>query len=151
MDGMSGDAREDVGQPGLRVYSIHLGRYDQAIHGRGALSAAVRSAEQPCFSPKGYTSQSSFGGVVREAHAPILKEQGEARPSLQNVVERFGQVMPTREVDDLLPHVGMKILDQRPAQLLPNGQTILGALAIDRSLDLKQRVDPMDDLDGDRR
>jgi len=37
--------------------------------------------------------------------------------------------MPTREFDDLLAHVGMKILDQRPAQLLPNGQTILGVLA----------------------
>jgi hypothetical protein len=46
------------------------------------------------------TSQPSFGGVVREAHAPILKEQGEARPSLQNVVERFGQVMPAREFDE---------------------------------------------------
>jgi hypothetical protein len=51
--------------------------------------------------------------------------------------------MPSREFDDLLAHVGMKILDQRPAQRLPNGQTILGALAIDRSLDLKQCVGPM--------
>jgi hypothetical protein len=30
----------------LGVYSIHLGRDDEAMHGRGALSAAVRSAEQ---------------------------------------------------------------------------------------------------------
>ena len=59
--------------------------------------------------------------------------------------------MPTRELDDLLAHVGVKILSQRPAQRLPNGQTILGALAIDRSLDLKQHVDPTYDLDGDRR
>jgi hypothetical protein len=57
---------------------------------------------------QGLTSQSSFGGVVGEAHAPILKEQGEARPSFQNVVECFGQIMPTREFDDLLAHVDMK-------------------------------------------
>src|ERR1700681_2288834 len=57
----------------------------------------------------------------------------------------------TREFDDLLAHVGVKILDQRPAQRLPDDQTLFGALARDRSLDLKQRVDPTYDLDGDRR
>src|SRR5665647_3266745 len=136
MDGMSCDAREDVGQPGLWIDAIHLGRDDETIHGRGALSAAVRPAEQPRLSPEGYASQSSFGGVVGEAHATVFKEQSKARPALQDVIERFGQVMPTRELDDLLAHIGVKILGQRPAQRLPNGQTLLGALAIDRSLDL---------------
>jgi hypothetical protein len=56
--------------------------------------------ERIAFGARARTSQPSFGGVVREAHAPILKEQGEARPSLQNVVERFGQVMPAREFDE---------------------------------------------------
>jgi hypothetical protein len=47
LGGMSGDAREDVGQPGLWIDAIHLGRVDETIHGGGALSAAVRPAEQP--------------------------------------------------------------------------------------------------------
>jgi hypothetical protein len=45
-------------------------------------------------------------------------------------------------------HIGVKILAQWPAQRLSSGQTILGVLAIDRSLYLKQRVDPTYDLDG---
>ena len=68
------------------------------------------------------------GGLRREGYGTRAHPLG-TRPSLQNVVERFGQVMPTREFDDLLAHAGMKILDQRPAQLLPNGQTILGVLS----------------------
>ena len=92
----------------------------------------------------------SFGGIVGETHAPILKEQGEARPSLQDVVERLGQVVPARELGKLLAHIDLKLLDQRPAQRLPNVQTLLGTLAIDRSLDLEQRIDPAHDLDRDR-
>src|SRR5205085_10667316 len=109
------DAGEDVGQPGLRVDAIHLGRDDQTIHGRRALSAAVRPTEQPGLSPEGYASQPSFGGVVGEAYAPIFEEEGEACPPFENVIERFGQVMPTREFGKLFPHVGVKILDQWPA------------------------------------
>src|SRR5258705_131032 len=96
-------------------------------------------------------SQSSswpqFGGVVGDTHASILKEQGEARPSLQDVVGRLGQVVPTRELGDLLPHIDLKILDQGPAQRPPNIQALLRTLAIDRPLDLEQRIDPTHDLD----
>ena len=52
------------------------------------------------------------GGLRREGYGTRAHPQG-TRPSLQNVVERFGQVMPTREFDGLLAHVGMKIHDQR--------------------------------------
>jgi hypothetical protein len=86
---MGGDACKDVGEPSLRIDTIHLGGDDQAIHGRGALSATIRSAEQPRLSPEGDASQSSFGGVVGETHATVFKEQSKARPSLQDVIERF--------------------------------------------------------------
>src|SRR5207237_8939147 len=39
---MLGDPGQDVGQPGLRVDVVHFGGDDQAVHRRGALSAAVR-------------------------------------------------------------------------------------------------------------
>jgi hypothetical protein len=54
---MGGDACEDIGQPSLRIDTIHLGRDDQAIHGRGALSATIRPAEEPGLSPKRRVSQ----------------------------------------------------------------------------------------------
>jgi hypothetical protein len=45
MSRMGGDAGEDVGQPGLRIDAVHLGRDDQAIHGRGASSASIGAGE----------------------------------------------------------------------------------------------------------
>jgi hypothetical protein len=45
---MTGNAVKHVGEPGLRIDVIHLGRDNQTVHGGGALAAAVRSGEQPC-------------------------------------------------------------------------------------------------------
>ena len=38
---MSGDARQDVGQPSLRINAIHLGADDQAVHGVGLQDAGI--------------------------------------------------------------------------------------------------------------
>lgn len=115
---MSGDASKNIGQPGLRIDAIHFGCDDQAVHGRGAPSSTVGATEQPGLSTEGNTSQISFGSIVGEAHASVLEEQDEARPSFEDVIERLGQVMPTGEPGELLPHVDLKFLNQRPAQRL---------------------------------
>ena len=115
MGGMGGDAGEDIGQPGLRVDAIHFAGDDNTVHSCGALSAAIRSAKQPRLSAESNPSQPSLGGIVGQAYAPVLKEQGEARPPLENVIERFEQVVPTGEPGGLLPHIDMKIVDQWPA------------------------------------
>ena len=47
MRGMAGDAREDVGEPRLRIDAVHLCRDDEAVHGCGAPASAVGPAEQP--------------------------------------------------------------------------------------------------------
>ena len=52
MSRMGGDAGKDIREPGLRIDTVHFGRDDQAVHGRGASSAAIGSAEQPRLSPK---------------------------------------------------------------------------------------------------
>ena len=44
---MTWQTRQDVGQPGLRIDAVHLGRDDQAVHGGGALPAPIGPAEQP--------------------------------------------------------------------------------------------------------
>jgi hypothetical protein len=55
----------------------------------------------------------SFGGVVREAYAPVLEEEGEACPALENVIDRFGQVVPASEPGHhLRTHIDMKVLDR---------------------------------------
>jgi len=45
MRGMGGDAREDVGEPGLRIDAIHFCRDNETVRGRSALSAAVGASE----------------------------------------------------------------------------------------------------------
>ena len=50
---MLGDASQDIGEPGLRINIVHFGGNDEAVHHRGALAAAIRTAEQPGFSPQG--------------------------------------------------------------------------------------------------
>jgi hypothetical protein len=58
--------------------------------------------------------------------------------------------MSARQPGHLLAHIGFESIDQRPARGSKNGQALLGALAVDRALDLEQRVDAAHDLDGDR-
>ena len=82
MSRMSRNAGEDVGEPGLGIDPIHFGRDDETVHRRGAMAAAIGPTEQPGLSTQGHAPQASFGGVVREANAPVLEEQGERRPTL---------------------------------------------------------------------
>ena len=42
---MGGDASEYIGEPGLRVDVVHLGRDDEAIHGGGSAPSAVEPTE----------------------------------------------------------------------------------------------------------
>lgn len=151
MSVMGGNAGEDIGEPGLRVDAVHFRRDDEAVHGCGAPSSAIRSAEQPGLPFKSDASQAPFSGIVGETHASIFQEQREARPSLQDIVERLGQVVPTGELGELFPHVDLKIIDQGTAQRLPHLNTLLRTPAIDGAFDLVQRIDPAHDLDRDGR
>ena len=47
LGGMSGDTGQHIGEPGLRIDVVHLGRDDQAVHHRGTRPAAIRATEQP--------------------------------------------------------------------------------------------------------
>jgi len=58
---------------------------------------------------------------------------------------------PRDQLGELLPHIDLKVLDQRPGQRLPNLNAFLGTPAIDGALDLEQRIDPPHDLDRNGR
>src|SRR5208282_156424 len=45
MRGMGGDAREDIGEPGLGIDAVHLCRDDEAVHVCGTPTSAIGSAE----------------------------------------------------------------------------------------------------------
>ena len=44
---MLGDARENIGEPGLRIDVVHLGGDDEAVQDGGALAAAIGTGEEP--------------------------------------------------------------------------------------------------------
>ena len=47
LDGMAGNAHEDVGEPCLRVDVVELCGADQGVHDRRAATAAIRADEEP--------------------------------------------------------------------------------------------------------
>jgi hypothetical protein len=59
--------------------------------------------------------------------------------------------VPAGQFGELLTHVELKVLDEGPAQRLPNLKAFLGTPAIDAALDLEQHIDPTYHLDRDRR
>ena len=44
---MLGDARQNVGEPSLRIDVVHFGGDDQAVHDGGTIAATIGAAEQP--------------------------------------------------------------------------------------------------------
>ena len=96
-------------------------------------------------------AQRSFGGIVRQADAAVVEEAGEGRPALEHVIHGLGDVVVARELGALLAHPALQVGDQRCAELLADSPALLGALAIDRALDLEQGVDAPDRLQRQRR
>ena len=111
MGRMSCDTGEDVGEPCLRIDAIHFGRDDEAVHDGRTLSATIGSAKQPGFPAKSDPSQSSFGSIVRQADASVFEEEREARPALEHVLDRFGEVMPACQPLKLRAHVETEIVN----------------------------------------
>ena len=59
--------------------------------------------------------------------------------------------MAAGELGALFDHVSFQVRDQRRAERLASGFTLIGDLATQGPLDLEQGVDPADDLHGHRR
>ena len=55
----AGDAGEDVGEPGLRIDSVHLRGDDQRVDDGGSTTAAIGAGEQPRF-----PSQRNLGVIL---------------------------------------------------------------------------------------
>jgi hypothetical protein len=96
-------------------------------------------------------SQVSFDSMSRRPRSaalferqtrPCSRNRVKLGPTLQDVVERLGQVVPAGQSSKLLTPIDLKVLDQGPAQRLPNLEAFLGIPAIDGALDLEQHIDP---------
>src|SRR3954451_4406620 len=88
------------------IFAVTRGLYIAAAH-----RPPIRSAEQPGLPSKSDASQAPFGDIVGEAPASIFQDQREARPSLQDVVERLGQVMTAGQLGELFAHIDLQFFD----------------------------------------
>jgi hypothetical protein len=143
---MAGDAAKDIGEPSLRIDVIHLGGDDKAVHGGGALTAAIGAGKEPRLPAEGNAAKAAFGSVVREAHASVVKEAREGRPALEHIVHGLGDIASTRELGSRLPHPGFEIRDQWCAQFLADSLALFRGVPIDSALDLEQGIDAPDGL-----
>jgi hypothetical protein len=80
-------ASQHGSEPGLRIDIVHLAGFDQGIDGGGTMAASFRTGEGPIPSSDRYTSQRSFGRVVRKTDAAIVEEAGERCPAVEEVVD----------------------------------------------------------------
>ena len=82
---------DHLGQVGLRVYPVELGRLDQAVNGGGALAASIGASEQPVLAAQSDTAYRSLSSIVVYLDAPIVQVAGQGRPACNRVANRFGQ------------------------------------------------------------
>lgn len=144
------DAREDVGEPDLRIDVVESGGLDERVEGRGALAAAIGAAEQPRLPAQGYAPQGALGGIVGEADPAIIKEPRERFPATKQIVDRLGEIMVSREYGTLGGEPGVELVHQGCAETPAYRETIGGGLAGDGAFDVEQGIEPSHCLERDR-
>src|SRR5882757_4872668 len=95
-------ARQQVGEPGLRIDVVELGGLDQRVDGRGATAAGVRAGEGPVVAADSDAAQRALGGVVGQAQAAVVEEADETVPAVEAVGDRLGELTVARELGVLL-------------------------------------------------
>src|SRR3546814_1400621 len=82
--------------------------------------------------------------------AAIIEEVSERAPASQHVVYRLGQIVVARELGQLRGEPGVKLGNERRAELLPHGEEFGGAAAVHGALDIEQGIDPLHGFERDR-
>ena len=103
------------------------------------------------FRPSATPRSPRSAALYRHANASVVEEQGEGRPAVEHVLDRLHEVGVPRDSFAACSHACLENLDdRRPEAGFPYGgaamRGLLGALAVDRALDHKQRVDAAHDL-----
>ena len=145
-----GDPGQHVGEPGFWIDVVETTGRDQGEHDGGTIRPALGTGEGPVAAPQGDPSQGPFGGIVRQTNPAILQEAGKAIPALQHVVHGADHLGRSAERGTLPFQPLVHVIEQRLAFLPPHSQSFRGAQSIDLTLDVKQRVEPLDRFQRDR-
>jgi hypothetical protein len=144
-------ARQDIGEPRLRVDIVELAGLNERKDGGGPASSGVRTCEGPIPTPDGYAPQGAFGGVIGEADAAVVKETDELDPSRQAVIDVLGEIGLGRQLRTLFGQPHAQVLDERRNGFLAHGDALIGGLAGDRALAGEDLVHAAHGLGRDRR
>ena len=103
------------------------------------------------FLPRAMPRRPRSAALFERQTRPSSRNSVKADQRLSMYLIALARSCPRASLASLLAQIGMEIVDQGPAQRLPHRQALFGALAVDRALNLEQRVDAAHDLDRDRR
>ncbi len=148
---MIGQTREHVGEPSPWIDVVKLRGFDEGVDRSRAFATGVGTGEGPFVASDRDTAQRALGGIVREAEPAVVEEARERGPSIERVGDRLGEIGLGGELRALLGEPGFELDDQGSALRLAHAAALGARLAVDGALDLEQRVDALDRIDGDRR
>jgi hypothetical protein len=81
---------QHIGKPGLWIDIIKRGRHDRRCDDGGAVGTAVGAGEQPGYTSQRKSAQCTFIGIVAEADPAVADESRKPLPTLEHVIDRFG-------------------------------------------------------------
>ena len=67
------DAGEGVGEPGVGIDGVELGRFDQGVGDGGRLAACFGSDEEVVLPPQGDSTHAAFGRVVIQLKNAVVE------------------------------------------------------------------------------
>src|ERR1700733_6212175 len=117
-DGMVWDLRQDRAEIEFRVEAVQLRRSDQAVHGGGTFSTAVRTCKQVVLSPKSDSPKCAFGRAVVYLQQPIVRVKRECTPSRERISNRTRGFALRRQRTQCLLHPLPHVLEQWPGSRL---------------------------------
>ena len=92
-----GNAGEGVGEVELWVEAVEFGGFDQRVH-CGAAAAGVGTGEEIVFTTDRDAAQGTFGWVVVERQAAVIKSTAECWTASAHIAEGGGKLRFARQL-----------------------------------------------------
>lgn len=145
------DPGEGVGQVSERIDVVRLTGLDQRGDDGPVLGAAVGACEQRIFSVERDRTDRTLDSVVVELDTAIIDEARQALPARERIADGLGELALLADQGELCVEPLLESIGKRPAFLLPDEATLLGAAAADVLLDRVELGDVLERLARDGR
>ena len=147
---VGGDLGDDVGDIGLWLDAVHLGRLDHRIDRGGTRAAGLGAGEQPVLAADGDGADRALGNIVVDLEPTVAEEAGERLPSPGAITNGLGRRRLGRQLPERVVERGAKRRHQRPRPLLADASSDVGGLAAYLGFDRVELADPVEQIGGER-